>query len=153
MARCTGPLCQASPLLTPSPRNNASALMQPLSCKETHCRQGPISVDPALSCRTMPEYAHPQLLSHFAMHYDRPISVSSLDHRRGRKKLSMKERRSSHKEGVHDFGYCPLRPSEGFRQTGKLAHSRSFPSSGISATNPAASAVQLANPSRNESPL
>jgi hypothetical protein len=24
---------------------------------------------------------------------------------------------------VHDFGYLPLRPSEGCRQTGRLAHS------------------------------
>jgi hypothetical protein len=47
---------------------------------------------------------------------------------------------------VHDFGYYPLRPSEGFRQTGRLAHSRSFPSPGVSAANPAAGAVQLADP-------
>jgi hypothetical protein len=50
------------------------------------------------------------------------------------------------KRGLHDFGYCPLRPSEGFRQTGRLAHSRSFPSSGVSAANPVAGAVQLADP-------
>jgi len=83
---------------------------------------------------------------HFAVHIDRPISVSSLDRRRGREKLSRKERRSSYEEGVHDFGYCPLRPSEGFRQTGRLAHSRFFPSSGVSAANPVAGAVQLAVP-------
>ncbi|MAD84692.1 MAG: hypothetical protein CL912_17165 [Deltaproteobacteria bacterium] len=83
---------------------------------------------------------------HFAVHHDRPISVSSLDRRRGREKLSRKERGSSYEEGVHDFGYCPLRPSEGFRQTGRLAHSRSFLSSGVSAANPVAGAVQLADP-------
>jgi hypothetical protein len=27
---------------------------------------------------------------------------------------------------VHDFGYCPLRPSEGFSQTSRLAHSSLF---------------------------
>ena len=51
------------------------------------------------SCALIPEYAHPQPLSHFAVHHDRPISVSSLDRRRGREKLSRKERRSSYKEG------------------------------------------------------
>jgi hypothetical protein len=45
---------------------------------------------------------------------------------------------------VHDFGYCPLRPSEGFRQTGRLAHSRPFPSSASQLPNPVAGAVQLA---------
>jgi hypothetical protein len=52
---------------------------------------------------------------------------------------------------VHDFGYCPLRPSEGFKQTGRLAYSRPYLSSGISAANPAATAgaVPLADPLRN----
>lgn len=57
---------------------------------------------------------------YFAMYLDRPILVLSLDRRRGYETLSRKERRSSYEEGVHDFGYCPLRPSEGFRQTGRL---------------------------------
>jgi hypothetical protein len=88
---------------------------------------------------------------HLAVHHDRPILASSLDRRRGREELSRKGRRSSYEEGVHDFGYCPLRPSEGFRQTGRLAHSRSFPSSGVSAANPAAAAgaVPFADPLRN----
>ena len=46
---------------------------------------------------------------------------------------------------MHDFRYCPLRPSEDFRQTSRLAHSRSFLSSGVSAANPVAGAVQLAD--------
>jgi hypothetical protein len=38
------------------------------------------------SCTLIPGYAHPQPLSHFAVHHDRPISVSSLDRRQGREK-------------------------------------------------------------------
>jgi hypothetical protein len=77
--------------------------------------QGPDTVNPALSYRNMPIRSR---YPYFAVHHDRPISASSLDRRRGREKLSRKERRSLYEEGVHDFEYCPLRPSEGFRQTG-----------------------------------
>lgn len=116
----------------------------PLAQKDPPQLQGPVTVNPALSYRNMPiRSRYPQ----FAVHHDRPISVSSLDRRRGCEKLSRKDRWSSYEEGVHDFGYCSLRPSEGFRQTGRLAHSRTFPSSGISAANPVAGAVQLADPS------
>jgi hypothetical protein len=123
---------------------NAAPLVQ----RDPPQLQGPDTVDPALSHRNMPIRSR---YPHFAVHHDRPISASSLDRRRGREKLSREERRSSYEEGVHDFGYCPLRPSEGFRQTGRLARSRSLPSSGISAANPAAGAVQLADPARDES--
>jgi len=122
---------------------NAATLVQ----RDPLQLQGPVTVDPALSYRNMPIRSY---YPHFAVHHDRPISASSLDRRRGREELSRKGRRSSYEEAVHDFGYFPLRPSEGFRQTGRLAHSRSFPSSGVSAANPAAGAVQLANPPRNE---
>ena len=121
---------------------NAAPLVQ----RDPPQLQGPDTVNPTLSYRNTPiRSRYPR----FAVHHDRPISVSSLDRRRGREQLSRKERRSSYEEAVHDFGYCPHRPSEGFRQTGRLAHSSSFPSSGVSAANPAAGAVQLANHPRN----
>ena len=50
---------------------------------------------------------------------------------------------------MHNFGYCPLCPSEDFRQTSKLAYFRSFLLSGVLATNPIASIVQVADPLRN----
>jgi hypothetical protein len=54
---------------------------------------------------------------HFAAHHDRPISILSLDRRRGREKLSRKERRSSYKEGgcmTSDIALsaCPRAPSK-----------------------------------------
>jgi hypothetical protein len=100
----------------------------PLAQRDPPQLQGPVTVNPALSYRNLPIRSH---YPHFAVHLDRPISASSLDRRRGREKLSRKEQWSSYEEGVHDFGYCPLRPSEGFRQTGRLAVSRSFPSSDV----------------------
>jgi hypothetical protein len=95
--------------------------MRPLSRREIRrsCK-ALLPVDPALSCRNMPIRSR---YPHFAVHHDRPISVSSLDRRRGREELSRKERGSSYEEGVHYFGYCPLHPSEGCRHTGRLAHS------------------------------
>ena len=89
MARRTRPLCQASPHsdtvsvkkclgvnVAPSRAERSAAAARP--CFRQSCAQ----------------YAHPQPLSHFAVHHDRPISVLSLDRRRGREKLSRKERRS-----------------------------------------------------------
>ena len=97
VARRTRPLCQASPPsdavsvkkclgvnAAPSRAERSAAAARPC------CRQ---------SCALIPEYAHPQPLSHFAVHHDRPISVLSLDRRRRREKLSRKERRSSYDEG------------------------------------------------------
>ena len=51
---------------------------------------------------------------------------------------------------MHDFKYSSLHLSEDFRQTDKLTQFRSFSWFSVSAVNPAASAVQSTNPSRNE---
>jgi len=71
---------------------NAAPLVQ----RDPPQLQGPVTVNPALSSRNMPIHSR---YPHFAVHHDRPISVSSLDRRRGREKLSRKERRSSYEEG------------------------------------------------------
>jgi hypothetical protein len=47
----------------------------------------------------------------------------------------------SYKEEVYNFGYCPLRLFKGFKQTSKLAHSKSFLLSSVLATNLVASAI------------
>jgi len=122
--------------------------MRPLSRRDRPQLQGLDTVNPTLACRNMPIRNH---YPHFAVHHDRPISVSSLDRRRGREKLSRKERRSSYEEGGAWLRILPSPPVRSFRQTGRLAHSRSFPSSGVSAANTTAGAVQLADPPRNES--
>jgi len=93
-------LCHAMPGFPPS---DALAVKKclgvnaaPLVQRDPPQLQGPVTVNPALSSRNMPIRSR---YPHFAAHHDRPISVSSLDRRRGREKLSRKERRSSYKEG------------------------------------------------------
>ncbi|PMD14336.1 hypothetical protein NA56DRAFT_711164 [Hyaloscypha hepaticicola] len=103
------------------PRRHAA----PLEQRDPPQLQGPDTVNSALSYRNMLIRSR---YPHFAVHLDRPISVSSLD-------------RCT--RAVHDFGYCPLRLSEA---SGRLANSRSFPLSGVSAANPAADTAQLADP-------
>jgi hypothetical protein len=112
---------------------------------------------------------------HFAVHHDRPISLSFLDRWRGREQLSKEAATIERREEVYDLRYHRIRLSESFRQTctsqvfsssasqltasgkgsrmtsdidlsarpkasGRLAHSRIPPSSGVSAANPAAGA-------------
>jgi len=91
----------------------------PLAQRDPPQLQGFIIVDLALLSRNMLICSR---YPYFAIYYNRPILVLSLDCRQGCKKLSKKERRLSYEEGVHNFGYCPLCLSEGFRQTSKLAH-------------------------------
>ncbi len=84
----------------------------PLAQRDLPQLQGPDTANPALSYRNTPiRSRYPR----FSVHHDQPISALSLDRRRGCEQLSRKERRSSYEEAVHDFGYCSLRPSEGFR--------------------------------------
>jgi hypothetical protein len=73
---------------------NASASMLPLSRREI--RRSCKALSPSILRSHMPIRSH---YPHFAVHHDRPISVSSLDRRRGRENLSRKERRSSYEEG------------------------------------------------------
>jgi hypothetical protein len=54
---------------------------------------------------------------YFAVHYDRPISVSFLDRRRGREKLNKEVGTIGGREEWYDLGYHRIRPSESFRQT------------------------------------
>ena len=82
----------------------------------------------------------------FAVHHDRPISVSSLDCRRGREKLSRKERGPSYEEGCMTSDIALSARPKASGRLGRLAPSRPFLSSGVSAANPVAGAVQLADP-------
>ncbi|KAF8847685.1 hypothetical protein BDZ45DRAFT_699003 [Acephala macrosclerotiorum] len=86
----------------------------------------------------MPEDAHPQPPS-FAIHYNRPISVSFLDRWRGREKPNKEAVMIEGMEESYDLEHHRIRPSEGFRQT---CTSQSFPPSGVSAANPAAGVVR-----------
>jgi hypothetical protein len=90
--------------------------MQPLSRTEVHCSCKTLIPSILRSYRNMPIRSY---YTHFTVHHDRPISVSSLDRRRGREKLrgGRSDDRST-RGGLHDLGYCPARLSEGFRQTG-----------------------------------
>ncbi|KAF8850005.1 hypothetical protein BDZ45DRAFT_209022 [Acephala macrosclerotiorum] len=54
---------------------------------------------------------------HFAVHHDRPISVSFLDRWRGREKPSKEAVTIEGREEAYDLGYHRIRPSESFRQT------------------------------------
>jgi hypothetical protein len=87
----------------------------------------------------MPEYGHPQPPPHFAVYYDRPISVSSLDRRRRREKLGRSDDRS---KGGWGERYCRICPSANFRQTCTF---QGFLSSGVSAFKRAASVAQSAD--------
>jgi hypothetical protein len=68
----------------------------PLIQRDPPQLQGPVTINPVLSSRNIPIRSR---YPHFTIYYDRPISVLSLDCRRGRKKLSRKERRSLYEEG------------------------------------------------------
>ena len=54
---------------------------------------------------------------HFAVHHDRPISVSILDRWWGREKLSKEAVTIEEREESYILGYHRIRPSEGFKQT------------------------------------
>ena len=110
----------------------------PLAQRDPPQLQGLITFDSALLYWNIPIYSR---YLHFAVYYNRPILILFLDYRRGREKLSRKERGLLYKEGVYNFGYYTLRPLEGFKQISRLAYSRFFLSSGVLATNSIAGAV------------
>jgi hypothetical protein len=141
----SGPPCHTMPCYSLPPpdavsvENASASIRPPLAQRDPTQLQGPATVNPALSYRNMPISSH---YPHFVVHHDQPISASSLDRRRGREKLGRKERRSSYEGCMNlDIGLS-VRPKVSVR----LAHSRSFPSSGVSAANPVAGVAQLANP-------
>jgi len=114
------------PLYTPampgSPPSDALSVKKclvvnvtPLAQRDLPQLQRPDTVDPALSSRNMPIRGHHL---HFAVHHDRPISVSSLDCRRRREKLSRGGRSDDRsKERGCMTSDCHICPSASFRQT------------------------------------